>query len=511
MNRPTDVFTAERLRKMNEIRSMGIDPYPAPGYRPSHTIPEIRRDAGELVKSGVHVKIAGRIVGRRGMGKLVFIDLLDDGGRLQVLVNRAKIGESAWNVVGLLDLGDFVGFKGCIVYTRAGELSASAETMTVLGKASSPLPLPKQKGNILFDALKDKGTLYRHRHIDLICNASSREVLLRRSRIIKGIRRYLDEEGFVEVETPVVGPAYGGAAARPFTTRVNALGEEMFLRISPECALKRLLCGGINKVYELGKSFRNEGIDATHNPEFTMVEWYEAFSDYLHQMTRFETLVARLAEEIHGTTRIQFRGRPIDLTPPWRRLPISDALREVAGIDVEAASIEELRRLVRLHAPRGDDAGSEPLTWGATVMRLFEALVEPKLWEPVFVMDHPLEISPLTKRHRADARLVERFEPMIAGMEVGNSYSELNDPVEQYSRLASQQVMRDDRYDLDEEFIQAIDHGMPPAGGTGLGVDRIVMILTGAESIRDVLFFPLVARNVAAAGEDAPRSPLTAP
>jgi lysyl-tRNA synthetase class 2 len=370
-----------------------------------------------------------------------------------------------------------------------------ADVVRPLGKASHPIPLPKQHGNRVFDAVTDKGTLYRHRHIDLVCNPASREIFIQRSRIIRGIRRYLDEEGFIEVETPIVGQAYGGAAARPFETRVNALDEQMFLRISPECALKRILCGGINKVYELGKNFRNEGIDASHNPEFTMVEWYEAYSDYLEQMVRFETLVARLCEEANGTSRITYRGRSLDLTPPWPRLPMLGALRDVAGIDVGSASAEDMPAIFAEHHPDAEDGLPAPLTWGGAVVALFEALVEPNLWDPVFVMDHPVEISPLTKRHRCDARLVERFEPMIAGMEVGNAYSELNDPVEQYNRLVSQQVSRDDTYDLDEEFLQAVAHGMPPAGGTGLGVDRIVMILTGAESIRDVVFFPFVSRR----------------
>lgn len=485
----------ERLRKTEELRGLGIDPYPQSAYSPSHTISEIRRSADALAAVQTRVKIAGRILARREMGKVIFLDLLDDGARLQAYFLRPALGEKAWQVLDLLDLGDFVGVEGPVFYTRSGELSVKVEGMTVLGKASHPIPLPKQQGDRAFSAVTDKGLLYRHRHIDLVANAASRETFIARNRIVRGIRRYLDEEGFLEVETPVLGQSYGGAAARPFVTSINALDQTMFLRISPECALKRLLCGGFNKVYEIGKNFRNEGIDASHNPEFTMVEWYEAYSDYLHQMQRFETLVARLSEEVHGTAQITYRDRPLDLTPPWRRLPMLDGLREIAGLDLDEATPEAMPEIFRRHHPAGVAALPEPLTWGAAVVELFEALVEPHLWDPVFVMDHPVEISPLTKRRRDDPRLVERFEPMIAGMEVGNSYSELNDPLEQYERLVSQQVAREDAYDLDEDFLRAVAHGMPPAGGTGLGVDRVVMILTDSRSLRDVILFPLVTRR----------------
>ncbi|HEX9940689.1 MAG TPA: lysine--tRNA ligase [Thermoanaerobaculia bacterium] len=488
-------LVSERLRKVQELRDLGIDPYPQAAYPPTHTLAAIRRSADVLAADGARVRIAGRILARREMGKVVFLDLLDDGARLQVYCSRPDLGERAWRVLDLLDLGDFVGVEGPVFYTRSGELSVQVESMTVLGKASHPIPLPKQQGERAFGAVSDRGTLYRHRHVDLVANPASREVFLTRSRVIRGIRRYLDEEGFVEVETPVLGQAYSGAVARPFVTTVNALDQTMYLRISPECALKRLLCGGLNKVYEIGKSFRNEGIDASHNPEFTMVEWYEAYSDYLHQMQRFETLVARLCEEVHGTTRITRQGRPLDLTPPWRRLPMLEGLREIAGLDLDPVAPEGMPEVFRRHHPAGVVALPEPLTWDGALVELFEALVEPHLWDPVFVMDHPVEVSPLTKRHRTDPRLVERFEPIIAGMEVGNSYSELNDPLEQYQRLVSQQVAREDAYDLDEDFLQAVAHGMPPAGGTGLGVDRVVMILTDARSLRDVILFPLVTRR----------------
>ena len=495
-----DDLVAERLRKREELIRAGADPYPAPAFSPTHSLAGARALAAADPPADAAVRVAGRIVARRQMGKVVFLDLSGDGARLQIFVRRAAVGEAAWRTLGLLDLGDFLGVEGETFRTRAGEPSVRAARLAALGKASHAIPLPKQRGERVFDAVTDAHRRYRRRHVDLASNAASREIFIKRSRILRGIRRYLDDEGFMEVETPILGHAYGGASARPFTTRLHALDQPMVLRISPECALKRVLCGGIGKIYELGKNFRNEGIDSSHNPEFTMVEWYEAWSDYREQMVRFETLVARLCEEIHGTTKISWRGRALDLTPPWPRLPLLDALRERAGIDMDATAPEDLPGLFAARHPDGAAALPEPLTWGAAAVRLFEALVEPELWGPVFAMDHPIEISPLTKRHRSDPRLVERFEPIVAGMEVGNAYSELNDPVEQYRRLASQQVARDDAYDLDEAFLEAMADGMPPAGGAGLGVDRVVMILTGAESIRDAILFPFISRR--RAGEE---------
>ncbi len=496
-----DGLVAERLRKRDELIRAGVDPYPAAAFAPSHSLARVRAEAD--TGAALFVRVAGRIVARRQMGKVIFVDLLEEDVRLQMFVRRARVGEEAWGMLGLLDLGDFLGVEGEIFHTKTGELSVMADTLTVLGKASHPVPLPKRRGERTFDAITDTHRRYRRRHVDLLSNTASREVFVKRSRIVRGIRRYLDEEGFLEVETPILGQAYGGAAARPFTTRLHAIDQPMVLRISPECALKRILCGGIDRIYELGRNFRNEGIDSSHNPEFTMVEWYEAWSDYLEQMERFETLVARLCDEIHGTTKIAWRGRPLDLTPPWRRLPMIEALSDAVETDVGEVPLEALPALFATHHPEGVEGLPAPLSWGGAVAALFEAAVEPKLWGPDFVMDHPVEISPLTKRHRSDPRLVERFEPIVAGMEVGNAYSELNDPVEQYERLASQQVAREDAWDLDEAFLEAVADGMPPAGGAGLGVDRIVMILTGAESIRDVIFFPFVSHG---SGGDADTS-----
>lgn len=487
-----DEFVAERLRKRRALIDSGVDPYPAAAFAPTHGLAEARERMEADPESPFPVHIAGRIVARRRMGKVVFLDLLDDGARLQLFVRRAEVGEAAWRMIELLDLGDFLGASGETFFTRTGESSVRVRTAVALGKASHPILLPKQRGEQVFDAVADTLHRYDRRHEDLLSNAASRDVFVKRARVLRGIRRYLDDEGFLEVETPILGQSYGGASARPFATRLHAMDQSAVLRISPECALKRVLCGGINKVYELGKSFRNEGIDSSHNPEFTMVEWYEAWSDYREQMARFETLAARLCEDLHGTTKISYRGRPLDLSPPWRRLPMIDALRDEAGVDVKNMAAGDFPALFAERHPEGAEGLPEPLTWGAAIAELFEALVEPNLWDPVFAMDHPVEISPLTKRHRRDPRLVERFEPFVAGMEVGNAYSELNDPVEQYERLASQQLAREEAYDLDEAFLRAVADGMPPAGGAGMGVDRIVMILTGAESIRDVILFPFL-------------------
>ncbi len=483
-------YSAERLRKTEALRALGVDPYPAAAFHPTITVAAVHANADAL--QGQSLRLAGRLTGRRDMGKVTFADLLDQGSRLQLFLRRPDLSALDAQALDLLDLGDFLGVEGPLFRTRSGEVTLQVTHLSVLAKASEPIPLGKTSEQGVHEALADPGKLARQRHVALAADPATRQRFVQRHRILREIRRYFDEEGFVEVETPILGNAYSGAAARPFRTDVNALDSEMFLRISPECNLKRVLCGGIDKVYEIGRNFRNEGIDATHNPEFTMMEWYEAYSDYLHQMQRFETLVPRLAEAVRGTTRLTFRGRSLDLAAPWRRLPVIDALREEIGLDllqVEAADMAGV--LDRCH-PQGRAAVPTAATWGDGVMALFEALIEPKLWEPTFVMDHPLDVSPLTKRHRGQPRLVERFEPMIGGMEIGNAYSELNDPWEQYQRLAGQQAGRDEVYDLDTDFLAAMAHGMPQAGGSGLGIDRIVMLLTEAPSIRDVMLFPLV-------------------
>lgn len=484
-------FATERRQKLDKLREAGIDPYPAAAWHRSHTVGAVVDDPAGLEASGEPVRLCGRLTARRKMGKAGFADLLDQGQRIQLYFNRAELPEEVWAVWSGLDIGDFVGVEGPLFRTRTGELSLDVKTCTLLGKASQLLPIGKTSATGTHEALADAGKLARMRHVNLIAEPDLRDRIIARARVLREIRRYFDEAGFIEVETPVLGMHYGGAAAEPFTTHLKAQDRDMFLRISPECALKRALCGGLERIYEIGRNFRNEGIDASHNPEFTMMEWYQAYSDYREQMTHFETLIPRLAEIVTGSTTVSFRGRDLDLAAPWRRLPVLDAVQEATGLDMRTVPVEDLAKVYGEHHPEGAEAVPDHATWGDGVMGLFEALVEPKLWEPTFVMDHPLDVSPLTKVHRDDPRLVERFEPIIAGMEVGNAYSELNDPWEQYKRLKEQSEGREENYDLDLDFVLAMCHGMPQAGGSGLGIDRLVMLLTDAPTIREVMLFPM--------------------
>jgi lysyl-tRNA synthetase class 2 len=340
-----------------------------------------------------------------------------------------------------------------------------------------------------FHGISDVEIKYRHRHLDLIADPDSRKIFETRSKIIREIRNFLDARGFLEVETPVLQPIYGGAAAHPFQTHHRALDMKLFLKISPELYLKRLIVGGFEKVYEIGKNFRNEGIDRSHNPEFTMLEWYEAYTDYDYQLKQFEDLVSQLALKITGSMKVMYQGKEVDFTPPWRRLTVYDGLREYAKVEPNAIDEEELFRMLK---QKGSDL-KKPSSKGEMLMELFERTVEEHLWQPTFVMDHPVEISPLTKAHRRQVGLVERFEPFAACMEIGNAYSELNDPEDQLTRLKEQEAKRlvdEEAQPMDEDFIHAIEVGMPPTGGVGLGVERIVMILTNCHSIRDILFFP---------------------
>lgn len=488
-----DTYARERARKVAELRALGVDPFPPAAFHPGTAVATIQADPERWIADGSLIRIAGRLVGRRDMGKVTFADMLDQGSRIQLFIRRPDMDDLETKVLDLLDLGDFVGCDGTVFRTRAGEVTVAVSKLTVLAKAAQSIPIGKASAGGIHDALADSGKIARQRHVALNADPTVRRRFVDRASILREIRRYFEEEGFLEVETPTLGTAYGGAAARPFTTHVNSLDTDLYLRISPECNLKRILCGGIDKVFEIGRNFRNEGIDASHNPEFCMMEWYEAYSDYRHQMERFETLIPRLADVVNGSTRVIFRGRPLDLAAPWRRMPVIDALREEISTDLLEVEAADMPRVVAMFHPAGNEALAVGASWGDGVMALFESLIEPRLWEPTFVMDHPLDISPLTKQHRANGRLVERFEPMIGGMEIGNAYSELNDPWEQFARLAGQQKGREENYDLDADFLDAIAHGMPQAGGSGLGIDRIVMILTGAQSIRDVMLFPLVA------------------
>ncbi len=418
----------------------------------------------------------------RSMGKAVFFNIQDQSGSLQVYLKLQDLPEKQKEAFDLVDLGDIVGIQGFPFRTQKGELSLHAQEFEILTKTIEPLP---EK----FHGVQDVEIKYRHRHLDLITDMDSRKVFETRSKIIAEVRSFLNSRGFLEVETPVLQPIYGGAAAHPFSTHHRALDMKLFMKISPELYLKRLIVGGFEKVYEIGKNFRNEGIDRSHNPEFTMLEWYEAYTDYNYQLKQFEELVAHLAVKITGSTKVMYQGKEIDFTAPWRRLTVFDGIREYAKVDPEKISDEELFTLIRKKGSKKDKAGRR----GEMLMELFELTAEEHLWQPTFVMDHPVEISPLTKIHRKDSRLVERFEPFAACMEIGNSYSELNDPEEQRSRLKEQEEKRmidEEAHPMDEDFLHAIETGMPPTGGVGLGIERIVMILTDRPSIRDIILFP---------------------
>lgn len=476
---------AEKRKKLHALREKSVNPYP---YKFERTIEaaQVQADFASL-QSGekAHdktMRLAGRVMTFRSMGKAVFFNLQDQTGTVQVYVKMEELSEPDRTAFDLVDLGDIVGIEGFPFRTQKGELSVWAKSFSMLTKTLEPLP---EK----FHGIQDVEIKYRHRHLDLISDLDSRKVFETRSRILRYIRNYLDSAGFLEVETPILQPIYGGAAAHPFTTHHRALDMRLYMRISPELYLKRLIVGGFDKVYDIGKVFRNEGIDRTHNPEFTLLEWYEAYTDYNDQMKRYEELVSGLMKEITGSYKVQFQGKEIDFTPPWRRLTVFDGLREYAGIDPDTITAEELFAACKKNGSRL----AAPLSKGEMFMDLFDLTCEKHLWQPTIVMDHPVEISPLTKIHRKDARLVERFEPFAACMEIGNSYSELNDPEEQRNRLKEQEANRaknEEAHPMDEDFLHAIETGMPPTGGVGVGIERLVMLATDRPSIRDIILFP---------------------
>lgn len=486
--RAENPLRAEKRKKLHELRQAGIDPYPY-SYSRSTSLALIRSEFSELLKAGdkrqdvVH-QVAGRLMTLRSMGKANFFNLADESGALQIYIKPEELSPEAQKAFSLVDLGDIVGVSGYVFKTQKGELSLYAQEFLILTKSIEPLP---EK----FHGITDVETKYRHRHLDLMSDETSRSVFAMRARVIREIRKWMEGEGFMEVETPVLQPIYGGAAAEPFVTHHNALDMKLYLKISPELYLKRLIIGGFEKVFEIGKNFRNEGIDRTHNPEFTMMEWYEAYTDYHHQMNRFESIVAHLATTILGKTQIDFQGKQIELAGPWRRLTVLDGVKQYSGLS--RFEREDLLSVCRRHNSKMAGAEGEKASWGELLMEVFELTAEEHLQQPTFVMNHPVEISPLTKVLRGDSRFVERFEPFIAGMEIGNSYSELNDPEEQTRRLKQQQEARThdkDAHPMDADFLLALEAGMPPTGGVGIGIERLVMLLTNQASIRDILLFP---------------------
>ena len=482
-----DVF-AERRAKLAAWRETGAA-YPT-SYQPRDEIGSLRA-AHESLEAGhdapgIH-RVAGRLMAKRIHGKVAFLVVKDASGELQLFCALDALGDERYEALEHLDLGDHIGAEGTMMRTRRGELSLRITSWQLLTKSLRPLP---EK----FHGLTDVELRYRKRYLDTAVSDESRAVFVQRALIIKTIRDFLDERGFVEVETPVLQPLYGGAMARPFVTHHNELKRDLYLRIATELYLKRCIIGGIDRVYEIGKDFRNEGVSYKHNPEFTMLETYEAYVDYNHVMTMVEEMIGAAAKAV-GHLQVEFRGHAIDLTPPWPRLTMRDAIREKSGVDIgadDARTVADLQAAIK-KAGLADKVPLAP-TWGTQVDELFSEMVEPELIQPVFITEHPLETSPFAKKCPHDPRFVERFEGFVAGMETSNAFSELNDPDDQRERflqhVADGEAGDEEAHQMDEDFLEAMEHGMPPTGGMGMGIDRVVMILTGAPSIRDVILFP---------------------
>ena len=477
-----------RREKLSELREKGLDPF-GKRFERSHLAAEILEKYSELEKEeldtqNISVTIAGRIMTKRGKGKAGFAHVQDLSGQIQIYVRQDAVGEEQYEIFNLIDLGDIVGIKGQIFKTKVGELSIKASSFEILSKSLRPLPDK-------FHGLKDVEQRYRQRYLDLIMSEESKQTFITRSQIIRSIRNYLDHNGYLEVETPMMHAIAGGAAARPFVTHHNTLDMTLYMRIAIELHLKRLIVGGLEKVYEIGRVFRNEGVSTRHNPEFTMIELYEAYADYQDIMELTENLVAHVAQEVLGTTTVQYGEYEIDLKPQWKRLHMVDAIKEYTGVDFwNVTSTEEAKQL----AKENGIAYKETMEYGHIVNEFFEQKVEEKLIQPTFIFGHPVEISPLAKKNPDDPRFTDRFELFIVAREHANAFTELNDPIDQRERFEAQLVEReqgnDEAHEMDEDFVEALEYGMPPTGGLGIGIDRLVMLLTNSASIRDVLLFP---------------------
>lgn len=481
----TNELMRQRKAKLKEIREAGIDPYPHQ-YAPTHTTSQIQNEFGQVNETpdeSHRVTVAGRIMTKRDHGKSSFVHLQDCEGKIQVYVRRDKVGADDYLIYRRFDVGDIIGASGVVFRTRTGELTILVDKVQLLSKSIRPLP-EKWHG------LQDKQTRYRQRYADLIMNPEVKEVFIKRTQIVQAIRDMLNEQNFIEVETPVLQPIYGGASARPFTTYHNTLDQALYLRIANELYLKRLIVGGFDRVYEFSRDFRNEGMDRDHNPEFTMLELYLAYADYLEVMELTENLVANTVDNLHGTTKITYQEQEIDFTPPWRRITMVESIQEYTDIDPASLTAHELykKAVGKGIELEGDESKGE------IIAELFDIFVEEKLIQPTFIYDYPIEVSPFAKKKPENPDLVERFEFFIAGMEVGNAFSELNDPIDQRQRFmeqASNLAKGDEEaFMVDEDYLRALEYGMPPTGGLGIGIDRLTMLLTDQYSIRDVILFP---------------------
>ncbi len=472
-----------RREKLDKLKQEGKDPYKITKFNRTHTSKQIKDNYDEL--EGKDVTVAGRLMAKRIMGKASFCHIQDSEGRIQSYVSINELGEESYKEFKEYDIGDIIGITGFVFKTKTGEISIHAKKVTLLSKSLRPLP---EK----FHGLKDTDLRYRQRYVDLIMNPEVKETFVKRAEIIKEIRKFMNEKGYMEVETPILTTVATGDAARPFITHHNTLDLQMYLRIAPELNLKRLIVGGYDKVFEIGKNFRNEGMDIKHNPEFTNMEFYSAYEDYNDMMKMAEELISTVAKNTLGTTTITYEDKEINLAPEWKKITMIEAIKEVTGVDFNTINTdEEAQAIAKEKGVQFEDIKN---TRGHIINEFFETFVEETIIQPTFVMDYPVEVSPLTKRKQDDPRLVERFELFIGGREYGNAYSELNDPIDQYERFLKQVEAKEkgdeEAGGMDEDFVNALEIGMPPTGGMGIGLDRLIMLLTNSASIRDVLFFP---------------------
>jgi len=476
-----------RREKLEQLKAAGRNPFEILNYDQTHHSIEIKDNFEEM--EGKDVSIAGRIMSFRDMGKASFCDIQDRHGKIQTYIKQDEVSEEEYKIIKTYDIGDIVGIKGFVFKTKRGEISVHAKQVALLCKSLQPLP-EKWHG------LKDTEMRYRQRYVDLIVNEDVRDTFYKRTRIIKAIREFLDAKDYIEVETPILATIASGAAARPFITHSNALDIDLYLRIATELYLKRLIVGGFERVYEMGKDFRNEGIDVRHNPEFTMIELYQAYADYKDMMELTENLVAYCAEKVLGTTKITYQGTELDLTPPWNRLTMVDAVKQYSGVDFNEIKTDEEAREAAKKLKVVDELKKklQDCTKGDILNAAFEMYVEEHLIQPTFLMDYPVEISPLTKKKKDDPTMTERFEAFIYAREIANAYSELNDPIDQKERFEQQakdkELGDDEAYATDDDFVNSLEIGMPPTGGLGIGIDRIIMFLTDSYSIRDIILFP---------------------